>query len=143
MTKSIKSKSLSKLFIHEPLMKVFSYERVIYVLFCNSCIFCLLHLFLTNILLESWNFLTIFFIEPCMIRADDLVLSTYKCTYNGSMRWPSTNKMNSVFSNDSSSSLFFYFSVVVINENYKRSKLVNLKTRGCHYAALVQFQLKM
>ena len=99
---------MSKLFIHEPLMKVFSYERVIYVLFCNSCIFCILHLFLTNILLESWNFLTIFFIEPCMIRADDLVLSTYKCTYNGSMRWPSTNKMNSVFSNDSSSSLFLF-----------------------------------
>ena len=44
----------------------------------------------------------------CMIRADDLVLSTYKCTYNGSMRWPSTNKMNSVFSNDSSSSLFLF-----------------------------------
>ena len=40
MTKSIRSKSLSKLFIHKPLMKVFSYERVIYVLFCNSCIFC-------------------------------------------------------------------------------------------------------
>ena len=83
------------------------------------------------------------FLYRAIIRADDQVLSTYKCTYNGSMRWPSTNKMNSVFSNDSSSSLFFYFSVVVINENYKRSKLVNLKTRGCHYAALVQFQLKM
>ena len=142
MTKSIRSKSLSKLFIHKPLMKVFSYERVIYVLFCNSCIFCLLLTSISNQYI-AWK-LKLYNNFHCraIIRADDQVLSTYKCTYNGSMRWPSTNKMNSVFSNDSSSSLF-YFSVVVINENYKRSKLVNLKTRGCHYAALVQFQLKM
>ena len=48
------------------------------------------------------------FLYRAIIRADDQVLSTYKCTYNGSMRWPSTNKMNSVFSNDSSSSLFLF-----------------------------------